>query len=65
VITESADRRFVLEALGTRVIVTTEGAIEIEFLIGDRKPMNECAIATSNPLNACPQYSIVLSEHPL
>ncbi len=51
---EFADRRRVLEMLGTRVIVTTEGAIEIEFLIGDRKPMNECAITTSNPLNACP-----------
>jgi hypothetical protein len=46
---EFTDRRFVLEALGTRVIVTTEGAIEIEFLIGDRKLLNECAIATSNP----------------
>ena len=61
---EFADRRFVLEALDTRVIVTTEGAIEIEFLIGDRKPVNECAIATSNPLNACPRYSIVLCFTP-
>ncbi|PQP33416.1 hypothetical protein C6A37_13020, partial [Desulfobacteraceae bacterium SEEP-SAG9] len=29
-----ADRRFILEALNTKVIVTTEGAIEVEFTIG-------------------------------
>jgi len=55
---EFADRRFILEALGTRVIITSEGAIEIEFLLGDRK-LNKDAIVTNLPLNACPRYSVV------
>ncbi len=58
-----ADRRFVLEALRTRVIVTEEGATEVEFTIGGDKPGG--AIALNLPLNACPQYSVVLFEHPL
>ena len=49
-----ADRRFILETLNTRVIVTTEGAIEIEFTIGGDK--NGGGIVLSSPLNACPQY---------
>jgi len=57
------DRRFILEALNTRVIVTTEGAIEVEFTIGGDE--NSGGIVLSSPLNACPQYSVVLFEHPL
>jgi site-specific DNA recombinase len=49
-----ADRRFILEALGTRVIVTTEGALEVEFTIGQRKS-EDGAIALNVPLNACPR----------
>ena len=50
-----ADRRFVLEALGTRVVVTTEGAIDVEFGIPNacRK---EYVTAFNAPLNACPRY---------
>jgi len=58
------DRRFILEALNTKVIVTTDGRTEVEFTIGAKK----CSggdIVLSSPLNACPQYSIVLFEHPL
>jgi len=55
--TEFADRRFILEALGTKVIVATDGRIEIEFAIPTEK--NNGAIALSSPLNACPQYSVV------
>jgi hypothetical protein len=58
-----ADRRFVLEALQTRVIVTADGATEVEFTIGGDKGDN--GIVLNLPLNACPQYSIVLFEHPL
>jgi len=57
--TDFADRRFVLEALDTKVIVTTEGALEIEFTIGEDKGSVN-AIVNSIPLNACPQYSVVL-----
>jgi len=57
------DRRFILEALNTRVIVTTEGAVEVEFTIGGDG--NGGGIVLSSPLNACPQYSVVLFEHPL
>ena len=53
-----ADRRFVLEALNTKVIVTTEGAIEVEFTIGGDE--NDGGIVLSSPLNACPRYSVVL-----
>jgi len=58
-----ADRRFVLEVLQTRVIVTADGATEVEFTIGGDKGDN--GIVLNLPLNACPQYSIVLFEHPL
>jgi len=51
------DRRFILEALNTRVIVTTEGAIEVEFTIGGDK--NGGGIVLSSPPNACPRYSVV------
>ena len=61
--TEFADRRFILEALGTKIIVTTQGSVEIEFAIPSEK--NKGAIALSSPLNACPRYSVVLFEHPL
>lgn len=52
--TEFADRRFVLEALGTKIIVTTEGTIEVEFAIPTEPPKD--AIALSIPQNACPRY---------
>jgi len=58
-----ADRRFILESLNTKVIVTTEGAIEVEFTIGGDE--NGGGIVLSSPLNACPRYSVVLFEHPL
>jgi hypothetical protein len=58
-----ADRRFVLEALQTKVIVTEDGATEVEFTIGGDK--HDGVIALNLPLNACPQYSVVLFEHPL
>ena len=56
-----ADRRFVLEALQTRVIVTADGAAaEVEFTIGGDKNGGEIVL---NPhLNACPRYSIVRFE---
>lgn len=50
-----ADRRFILEALKTRVIVTTEGATEVEFTIGGEK-QRDGEIALNLPLNACPRY---------
>jgi len=56
--TEFADRRFILEALGTKVVVTTNGSVEVEFAIPTEK--GESAIALSTPLNACPLYSVVL-----
>ena len=56
--TNFADRRFILEALGTRVIVTTEGALEVEFTIGDRKD-KDSAIVLNSPLTVCPRYSVV------
>ena len=49
-----ADRRFILEALQTKVIVTTEGAVEVEFTIGGDKDGG--GIVLSTPLNACPRY---------
>jgi len=52
--TEFADRRFILEALGTRVIVTRDGSIEIEFAIPTKRTTD--AIALSIPLSACPRY---------
>ncbi len=54
---EFADRRFVLEAVGTRIVVTTEGSVEIEFAIPTEAPKD--AIALSIPLSACPLYSVV------
>jgi len=51
------DRRFLLEALGTKVVVTTEGRIEVEFAITAEPPKD--AIAFNLPLNACPRYSVV------
>jgi len=59
---EFADRRYVLEALGTQVRVTQDARIFVEFNVPKQV---ENAIAFSSLLNACPQYSIVLSEHPL
>ncbi|MBI4283437.1 MAG: recombinase family protein [Chloroflexi bacterium] len=53
------DRRFILEALNTRVIVTTDGRTEVEFTIGDKKHSGG-NIVLSSPLSACPRYSIVL-----
>jgi hypothetical protein len=38
-----ADRRFVLETLGTRVVVTTEGQIEVEFTIPTESPKDAVA----------------------
>jgi len=61
--TEFADRRFILEALGTKVFVTTNGSVEIEFAIPTEK--SKSAIALSNPLNACPLYSVFLLSTPL
>lgn len=61
--TEFADRRFILEALGTKVIVATDGRIEIEFAIPTEKSKD--AIALSSPLNACPRYSVVPKNNPL
>ena len=61
--TEFAGRRFILEALRTKVMVTTEGAIEVEFTIGGDRD-TDVAIALSSPLNACPLYSIVLLSLP-
>lgn len=49
-----ADRRFVLEALGTKVIVTPEDEIEVEFAIPTEAPGD--AIAVNLPLSACPRY---------
>ena len=57
------DRRFILEALRTKVIVTEDGAIDVEFTIGGDG--NGGGIVLSSPLNACPQYSVVLSCNPL
>ncbi len=60
---EFADRRYVLEALGTRVTVTTDAKLLVDFAVP--KEISAKAIAFSVPLNACPQYSVVLFEHPL
>jgi hypothetical protein len=49
-----ADRRFVLEALQTRVIVTADGATEVEFTIGGDKGDN--GIVLNLPRKVCPQY---------
>lgn len=38
-----ADRRFVLETLGTRVVVTTEEQIEVEFTIPTESPKDAVA----------------------
>jgi chromosome segregation ATPase len=50
---EFADRRYVLEALGTRVRVTQDARIFVEFNVPKQV---ENAIAFSVPLNACPRY---------
>jgi len=55
--TEFADRRFILEALGTKIIVTTCGSIEVEFAIPTER--GKGAIALSSPQNACSRYSVV------
>jgi hypothetical protein len=57
------DRRFILEALNTKVIVTNEGAIEVEFTIAGEG--NSDGIVLSSPLNACPRYSVVPVYSPL
>jgi len=59
---EFADRRYVLEALSTRVVVTTEGQTEAEFAIPSESPKD--AIAFNLPQNACPQYSVVPYSSP-
>jgi hypothetical protein len=56
------DRRFVLEALDTKVIVTNEGKLEVEFAIPTEK--NKDAIALSSPQNACLPYLVVPSYSP-
>jgi hypothetical protein len=48
------DRRYVLEILGTRVTVTTDAKLLVDFAIP--KEISAQAIALSVPLNACPQY---------
>jgi len=53
--TEFADRRFVLEALGTKVIVTTDGGVEVEFTVGAGQGANN-EIALNLPQNACLRY---------
>jgi hypothetical protein len=53
--TEFADRRFVLEALGTKVIVTTEGKVEVELTIGGERSKSD-EIALNLPQNACLRY---------
>jgi len=62
--TEFADRRFILEALGTKVIVNTEGSLEVEFAI-PADGHKENAIELSAPQNACPLYSLAPIYHPL
>jgi hypothetical protein len=54
--TEFADRRFVLEALGTRIWVTQDARVFVEFTVPKHV---ENAIASSSLLNACPRYSVV------
>jgi len=54
---EFADRRHILEALGIKVNVTTDGRLEIDFTVP--KEISQEAIALNTPLNACPRYSIV------
>jgi hypothetical protein len=51
---EFEDRRYVLKTLGTRVTVTVDARLLVDFDI----PRDICAqaIALSIPLNACPQY---------
>jgi site-specific DNA recombinase len=53
--TEFADRRFVLEALGTKVIVTMDGKVEVEFIVGGARSEND-EIALNLPQNACLRY---------
>ncbi|MFC1957052.1 recombinase family protein [Chloroflexota bacterium] len=60
--TDFADRREILEALGTKVDVTTDGRLEVDFTIP--REISKEAIALNSPLNACPRYSIVLSISP-
>jgi site-specific DNA recombinase len=59
---EFAGHRYVLEALGTRIRVTQDARIFVDSNI-TKQIENE--IASSSILNACPQYSVVLFEHPL
>jgi len=54
--TEFEDRRYVLETLSTRVTVTTDAKLLVDFAIP--KEISAQAIALSVPLNACPQYSV-------
>ena len=53
--TEFADRRFILEALGTKVLVTTEGSVEVEFTVGAGRSESD-EIALNLPQNACLRY---------
>jgi len=46
-----ADRRFVLEALSTRIVVTAEGRVEVEF--GIPREITKDAIALNVPRSAC------------
>jgi len=50
--TQFADRRFILEALGTKVIVTTTGSVEIEFAVPTKE--GNGAIALSSPPERLP-----------
>lgn len=47
---QHGELRFVLEALGTKVVVTTEGTTEVEFTIPTKVAKD--AIGLSVPLNA-------------
>jgi len=61
--TEFADRREILEAMGTKVDVTTDGRLEVDFTIP--REVSKEAIALNSPLNACPRYSVFLFYSPL
>ena len=51
---EFTDRRDILEALGAKVNITTDGRVEVDFTFP--KEVSQKAIALNSPLNACPRY---------
>jgi len=57
------DRRFILETLQTRIIITTDGRTEIEFTIGDKKHPGG-SIVLSSPLNAAPIFNCSIETPP-